>query len=265
MPIDYSKRRGSGSSGEEPSSAGKIDYSRRDPRPAAPTPPAPTPPVPTPPVPTPPAEAPAAPAPPVSLSKVVLTKASPTVSLTKSGGGTGSMRLNLRWTARPGGGGFFSRAKPIDLDLGCLYEFTDGSKGVVQALGRSFVAKDRQGRALVTLDGDDRSGSGAGENIHVDLSRPRDISRILFFAMIYEGAPNWAAAEAVVTVYPQSGPEIETRLDATSDRARICAIALLEETGGELVLRRENTYIEGAQDVLDRTYGWGLNWRAGRK
>jgi tellurite resistance protein TerA len=37
------------------------------------------------------------------------------------------------------------------------------------------------------------------------------------------------------------------------------------DAGGELVLRRENQYIEGAQDVLDRTYGWGLNWRAGRK
>ncbi len=250
MPIDYTKPRGSGSdpSGDEPSSAGKIDYSRPAPAPSAPS-----------------ASASEAPRTPVSLSKVVLTKSSPTVSLTKSGSGTGSMRLNLRWTARPGGGGFFKRAQAIDLDLGCLYEFTDGSKGVVQALGRAFVATDRQGRALVTLDGDDRSGSGAGENIHVDLSRPQDISRILFFAMIYEGAPNWAAADAIVTVYPQVGPQIETRLDATSDRARICAVAMLAQTGGELVLRRENQYIEGAQDVLDRTYGWGLNWRAGRK
>ena len=256
MPIDYTKPRGDVPSGDEPS-PGRIDYSKRERvRPAAAPGPSPEP--------SPgPAAAPATP--PVSLSKVVLTKASPTVSLTKSGAVGGSMRLNLRWTARPAGGGFFKRAAPIDLDLGCLYEFADGSKGVVQALGNSFVAADRARRPIVTLDGDDRSGSGAGENIHVDMSRPEAISRILFFAMIYEGAPNWADAEGVVTIHPQSGPEIETRLDATSGRARICAIALLERHGTELVLRRENQYIDGAQDVLDRTYGWGLNWKAGRK
>ena len=47
----------------------------------------------------------------------------------------------------------------IDLDLGCLYEFTDGSKGVVQALGNSFAASPRGvGARVIWLDGDDRSG-----------------------------------------------------------------------------------------------------------
>lgn len=199
--------------------------------------------------------------------KVQLTKASPSVSLTKSGATTGSVRLNLSWTSGAPKKGFFKKSGGIDLDLGCLYEFADGSKGVVQALGNAFTAGPGKGRPIITLDGDDRSGSNsAGENLHVDLSRADDIRRILFFAFIYEGAPNWAAADGVVTVYPQSGPEIETRLDATSEQSRMCAIALLERRGGnELVLNRENRYIDGGQRKLDEAYGWGLRWTTGSK
>src|SRR5664279_5526979 len=75
----------------------------------------------------------------VSLSKVTLTKAAPSVSLSK-GGARGHLRVNLNWTAKPagGGGGFFKRLMSaggggIDLDLAALYELSDGSKGVVQA------------------------------------------------------------------------------------------------------------------------------------
>lgn len=199
--------------------------------------------------------------------KVQLTKSAPSVSLTKTGAATGSMRLNLRWSASASRSGFFRRSQAIDLDLGCLYEFTDGSKGVVQALGNAFTAYTAAGRPVIHLDGDDRSGSSVGgENLHVDLSRPEDIRRILFFALIYEGVPNWAAADGVVTVYPQTGPEIETRLDATSDQSPICAIAMLErDRGGDLVLRRENRYVNGSQKTLDESYGWGLRWTAGSK
>lgn len=197
--------------------------------------------------------------------KIQLTKSSPSISLTKSGAAGGSMRLNLSWTSGASKG-FFKKSQGIDLDLGCLFEFADGSKGVVQALGNSFTA-GVGGRTIIKLDGDDRSGGNtAGENLHVDLSRQADIRRILFFAFIYEGVPNWAAADGVVTVFPASGPQIETRLDATSDQARMCAIALLSRQGsGDLVLERENRYIDGGQRLLDETYGWGLRWTTGSK
>jgi len=203
---------------------------------------------------------------PAAGGKIQLTKASPSISLTKSGATGGSMRLNLSWTSGAAKKGFFKKSSGIDLDLGCLYEFADGSKGVVQALGNAFTA-GVGGRTIIQLDGDDRSGSNtAGENLHVDLSRAGDIRRILFFAFIYEGVPNWAAADGVVTVHPASGPTIETRLDATSDQARMCAIALLDRQGGDdLVLQRENRYIDGGQRKLDEAYGWGLRWTTGSK
>jgi tellurite resistance protein TerA len=213
----------------------------------------------------------AAPAAPVSLSKVTLTKAAPTVSLTKQGSASGLLRVNLNWNARPpgsGGGGLFKRATPsLDLDLGCLYEFTDGSKGVVQALGNSFSARPRGAREdVIWLDGDDRSGTNAaGENLFVNLAHAAEIKRIMVFALIYEGAANWAAADGVVTLYPANGPEVEVRLDETRDGARICGVAMLESTGGDLSVRREVNYLNGGQRVLDEAYGWGMNWTAGRK
>ncbi|MGH8961836.1 MAG: TerD family protein [Jatrophihabitantaceae bacterium] len=231
-----------------------IDYSKRPEPAAAPAPPAPP---------------PAAAAAPPPTSKVTLTKAAPTVSLTKHGSAGGLMRVNLNWDAKaPGsGGGLFRKVKPLDLDLGCLYEFTDGTKGVVQALGNSFTAKPRGvSDRVIWLDGDDRSGSNtAGENLFVDLAHAGQIKRILVFALIYEGAANWAAANGVVTLFPASGPQVEVRLDDPRDGARICGVALLESTGGELSVRREVNYINGGQRLLDEAYGWGMNWTPGRK
>ncbi|HEY2165838.1 MAG TPA: hypothetical protein VGH01_01625 [Jatrophihabitantaceae bacterium] len=209
-------------------------------------------------------------APAVSLTKVTLTKQAPTVSLTKQGSAGGILRVNLNWNARPdaGRGGFFRRAVPeLDLDLGCLYEFTDGTKGVVQALGNSFTARPRGlGENVIWLDGDDRSGANTGgENLFVNLAHLDRIRRILVFALIYQGAANWAAAAGVATLFPATGPQVEVVLDDPRDGARICAIALLESTGADLSVRREVNYLNGAQRVLDEAYGWGMQWTAGRK
>ena len=204
---------------------------------------------------------------PVSLSKVTLTKAAPTVSLSKHGGNRGVLAVNLNWDARPPAkGGFFKKMTQLDLDLGCLYEFADGSKGVVQALGNAFTATDRSGRPLIRLDGDDRSGRvTTGENLTVDLTDPSKIKRVLVFALIYEGAANWAAARAVATLTPVGAAPIEVLLDDPRDGARICAIATIAQQNGEVTVKREVNYINGAQRALDEAYGWGMNWTAGRK
>ncbi len=208
----------------------------------------------------------------VSLSKVTLTKSEPSVSLTKQGSSAGVLRVNLNWNARPAatGGGFFKRlaggSGAIDLDLGCLYEYVDGSKGAVQALGNAFEDLHTLGSdPICWLDGDDRSGNNTGgENLFVDLAHLQSIRRILVFAYIYEGVPNWAAADGVVTLFPPTGPQVEVRLDEHDARAGMCGIAMLENRGGELVVRREVRYVGGHQE-LDRAYGFGMKWSAGRK
>jgi tellurite resistance protein TerA len=203
---------------------------------------------------------------PVSLSKVRLTKAAPSVSLAKHGASRGVLQVNLNWDARPPAKGFFKKTIALDLDLGCLYEFADGTKGVVQALGNAFTARNRQGKQLLRLDGDDRSGSvSTGENLFVDLTDPAEIKRVLVFALIYEGAANWAAANGVATLTPVGAPPIEVLLDDPREGARICAIAQISNQGGEIVIKREVNYINGAQRALDEAYGWGMNWTRGRK
>lgn len=205
------------------------------------------------------------------MSKIRLTKAAPSVSLTKQGASGGRLRVNLQWAARSGPekrGGLFGKRRDsddIDLDLACLWELTDGDKGVVQALGNSFESPGRTG-PVVRLDGDDRSGANsAGENLLVDLTQQDLIRRILVFAFIYEGTPNWAGADGVVTLHPVSGPQIEVRLDEHDPGSRFCVVAMIDNSGGELTVRREVRYIQGGQRELDRAYGWGLRWAAGRK
>jgi tellurite resistance protein TerA len=249
-----------------------IDYTKRPRQPA--------------PAPQPAASAPAAPAPAPTSGRVVLTKAAPSVSLTKQGGASGLMRVNLNWNARPEpapapqpqGGGLLRRmmaaaggaagaAGGIDLDLGCLYEYSDGSKGVVQALGNTF--RDQHGLGpdpICWLDGDDRSGAtSGGENLFINLAKASSIRRVLVFAFIYSGVPNWAAADGVVTLVPASGPQVEVRLDEPDSRSVMCAIALLDNAGGEISVRREVRYVQGGHKALDDAYGWGLRWAAGRK
>ncbi|MCY7343581.1 MAG: tellurium resistance protein [Pseudonocardia sp.] len=214
---------------------------------------------------------PTAAAPGVSLSKVTLTKSAPSVSLTKRGATGGQLRINLQWStgAAPAKKGLFGKllgnSSGIDLDLACLWEFTDGTKGVVQALGNAFQAP-YSGAPIIRLDGDDRSGAvTGGENMFIDLARVGEIRRILVFAFIYEGTPNWAGANGVVTLFPASGPEIEVKLDESDSGSPTCVIAMLENKGGEIVVNREVRYIKGGQADVDRAYDWGMEWARGSK
>ncbi|MET9718105.1 TerD family protein [Streptomyces rochei] len=240
------------------------------PPPAPPAPPAASPAVAPPPRPaTPPAE-------PVRLTKVTLTKAAPSVSLTKQGGTSGAMRVNLNWQVRKQFSGWARKlGRPValhddlDLDLCCLYELTDGSKGVVQALGNAFGALDRP--PFIHLDGDDRTGAVAtGENLTINLDHKRYFRRILVFVTIYQGARSFADLHATVTLQPQYGAPIDFSLDECTVPSTVCALALITSTGDDLVVRREARYLVpergvSPQRTVDHAYGWGMNWTPGRK
>lgn len=248
-----------------------------------PPPPAPLPPLPStlPPAPASPPTMPAAPAPPpapqpVRLSKVTLTKAAPSVSLAKQGGTSGAMRVNLNWQMREqffgrgGRGGRWGGGRgEIDLDLCALYELADGRKGVVQALGNAFGSLHRP--PYIHLDGDDRTGAVAsGENLTVNLDHRQDFRRILVFVTIYEGADSFADLHATVTLQPQHGAPIDFSLDECAVPSTVCALALITNTGGDLLVQREARYLVpergvSPQRTIDRAYGWGMNWTPGRK
>lgn len=204
---------------------------------------------------------------PPSGGPINLTKGSPTVSLTKAGSVTGKMRINLNWDATGGQPvkkrWFGGNGSGIDLDLACLYELTSGDIGVVQALGESFGSFDHE--PYIYLDGDDRTGTNVeGENLYVNLAHAHEFVRILIFAFIYDGAPSWDRAQGIVTLYPASGAPIGVRIDEHAGGKAVCAIALLENRGGDLTVSRQIIYTSSHRD-LDDKYGWGLNWVAGSK
>ncbi len=254
------------------------------PAPAPLTPPATNPMTPPPPVAPPapmqppamPPVPPSAPQAPVSLSKVTLTKAAPSVSLTKQGGTSGALRVNLNWQVRKQFSGWASKlGRPVamhndlDLDLCALYELTDGRKGVIQSLGNAYGALNQP--PYIHLDGDDRTGAMAsGENLTVNLDHQRDFRRILIFVTIYEGARSFADLHATVTLTPQHGAPVDFSLDECTVPSTVCALALLTNTGSDLVVQREARYLVpergvSPQRTVDHAYAWGMNWTPGRK
>lgn len=230
-------------------------------------------------MPPPPVAPPVSPAPsaaPVRLTKVTLTKSAPSVSLTKQGGTSGAMRVNLNWEVRKQFSGWGSKRgravamhADLDLDLCALYELADGRKGVVQALGNAYGSLQRP--PYIHLDGDDRTGASAsGENLTVNLDHIKDFRRILVFVTIYEGARSFADLHATVTLQPQHGAAIDFSLDECTVPSTVCALALITNTGGDLVVQREVRYLVpdrgvSPQRTVDRVYGWGMNWTPGRK
>lgn len=196
---------------------------------------------------------------PVRLSKGDVSQ----VSLAK--GGT-PFRVNLNWSANSSAKkGLFAKLAgntAVDLDLGALYELTDGSKGVVQALGNAFGSLARA--PFIELDGDDRSGSAVGgENLRISAEHQGQIKRVLLFTYIYEGVPRWEDTDGVITISQDGVADVIIPIDA-ADGKKMVALALIENRGGALTLTREVKFVAGHKQ-LDEAYNWGLNWTPGAK
>lgn len=215
-----------------------------------------------------------------------LTKRNPTMSLTSQGADTGTLRVNLSWQMRTSDLNERPRRKTslrhplqmlkpepvhghtqgmvnVDLDLACLYELADGSKGVVQPLGD--LLGDLNDPPYLKLTGDDRFGSGSGETLYINLDQREHFRRLLIFVYVYDSTPAFERTNAVVSLVPSNGPQVEVKLTERAPQARSCAVMLIENKGGDLIVRREVRYVYGFQADLDRLYGWGMTWGRGYK
>ncbi len=63
-------------------------------------------------------------------------------------------------------------------------------------------------------------------------------ARVAIFANIYDGVPNWAQTDGVVTVTMPDQPPIEVRMTDGRDNMRLCGVVLLENDGGSLKATR---------------------------
>lgn len=212
--------------------------------------------------PEPPAQFELNPTPSVNLSKVTLTKKGDRISLEKkSNQEHGQILINLNWTQ--GKKSLFGFSKSVDLDLGCLFELKDGSKMCVQALGNAFGSLNSP--PYIALDADDRTGEAAGgENLRINGRYWGQIKRVLVYAFIYEGVPNWAAANATIKIKTPDQPMIVIDLDSHDNTQGMCAIAMFENVNEAIKITKLVEYKNGHQEI-DRAYGWGMQWQAGRK
>ncbi|PXX68446.1 tellurite resistance protein TerA [Nocardia tenerifensis] len=208
------------------------------------------------------------PAAPVNLGKISLTKEAPSISLTKQGATGGVMRINLNWTGASAAPRKFGKRRNtggLDLDLCCLWELADGSKGSIGPLDSFGTLRKKP---FIQLDQDDRTGAVAtGENLDINLDHTAQFRRILVFASLYDGADDFRGVHATATLYPVGSPPIEMLVGGCTDNSREMVLALIENVNGELVVHRQGVFIRppagrplwGKKEV-DRAYGWGLKW-----
>jgi len=208
---------------------------------------------------------------PAPMPKKVELRKGQKVSLVKKGTTLGEIVINLNWHQGGGhSGGFLSSILggssngAIDLDLGCLFELKDGRKGAVQALGDSFGSLDYP--PYIALDGDDRTGSSqSGETLRVNGRKASEIRRILVYTFIYEGVANWQQADGVVTVKCPGSPDIIVRMDEYGSNKDMCAIAMLENDGGDNFSVEKIVRFFDGHRPMDEAFHWGLRWVPGTK
>lgn len=184
------------------------------------------------------------------------------VNLKKKTSAIGEVLINLNWDQPKKR--FLFAPRPIDLDLGCLYELEDGRKGTVQALGNAFGSL--RNPPFISLDGDDRTGAvEGGENLRINGGKIDQIRRVLVYTFIYEGAADWQTANGVVTLRYPGNEDLIVRMDEYNNSRKMCAIALLEnDGGGGFTVEKQVRFFQG-HSQMDQAFGWGLRWVPGRK
>lgn len=175
------------------------------------------------------------------------------------------IHINLNWDIILHGFEDLLVAAKIDLDLGCMYEMQDGSKGVIQALGRTFGSAEEF--PYIYLDHDDRSGNSKnGENLYI--LRPDLIKRVLIYAYVYEGILTFQDVNGRLSIKDGQGQEIYLELTQPDPRLAFCAIAIIEnENDGisnEISVIKEVLYFSD-QEEIDEHYEFGFRWRPNKK
>jgi len=167
----------------------------------------------------------------------------------------GEILVNLKWNQGKDG---------IDLDLGCLYELKNGSKGSIQALGNTFG--NLNAPPFISLDGDDRTGESAeGENLRINGNEISKIKRILVYTFIYDGAADWKETNGIVTIKYPGSQDIIVRMDEYGSAKTMCGIAMFENQNDETFAVEKLVKFFDDHRRLDKAYSWGMKWRTGTK
>lgn len=180
------------------------------------------------------------------------------VQLAQDGAAQGEYLVRLMWTELQGMAG----RQPVDIDLGCLYQLSNGDIGCIQALGDMYG--NFMAAPYIELDHDDRTGRDAGETLRINGQNWSKINRLCVFAYIYDGITSWSGIETIAQIMiPGHAPVMIELVNPRDDRG-MCAIAMIENKADKVMVTKLSDYFETHKD-LDEQYRFGLHWEIAAK
>jgi uncharacterized protein involved in tellurium resistance len=165
------------------------------------------------------------------------------------------MTITLRWEPLKTSSGL---PRPSDLHLGAFWQAGDRADGVMQTLGNTISAPGAAGPRQVLRLG--RRDEREGQTVFVDLATLPTFRRFFVFAYGQHGSPEWALLRPELVVAAPSGESLTMRLGEAPPSARLCVVASFHVVDGDLILRRENDFVDGVQADAASRYGWALDW-----
>lgn len=155
-----------------------------------------------------------------------------------------------------------TRKTHVDLDIGCLYEMEDGTRGAIQAFGEKFGNFDES--PYMALSGDERTGDADGHDEYILVNGQfwTKVKRILVYIYIYQGAPHWAEIAPKIIVDVPGENDLIVTLSKHDESLPLCAVGGLEQVRGGIKLVNYTEYFPG-HDEMDRAFGFGLEWGDG--
>lgn len=152
----------------------------------------------------------------------------------------------------------------VDLDLGCLYELRDGTRGAIQAFGN--LHGSHKNPPYIHLSEDERTGEKEGydEMLVINGQNWPMINRILVYTYIYEGVADWQQVAPEIHLSMFQFDPITLTLTMHEKHLNLCVIATMENWHNGISITNRTEYYPGHNE-MDRAYGFGLNWGDGRK
>lgn len=183
----------------------------------------------------------------------------------------GHIHIGASWdNVRKKDKGFFRKLlrkkeeKGVDIDLGCLYELSNGERGAIQAFGNLYGALDNAPH--IAHSGDERTGNKRGEDEYLEINGAKwgEIKRILLYVYIYNGSRRWAEIRPEINIDIAGESPLLAIPSVHKENLSVCAVAGLENVRGGIKITNYSEYFPGHAE-MDRAFGFGLQWDDGKK
>jgi stress response protein SCP2/uncharacterized protein involved in tellurium resistance len=179
----------------------------------------------------------------------------PATTWTAAKRGHGGMTVTLRWEPLQTASGL---PRPSDLHLGAFWQAGDRAEGLLQTLGNTISAPGAAGPRQVLRLG--RRDEREGQAIFVDLASLPSFRRFFVYAYGQHGSPEWPQLRPELVVAAPSGESLAMRYGDAPSGTRLCVVASFHVVDDDLVIRRENDYVEGLHADAAARYGWSMEW-----